>query len=697
MHIIPKPKGRFLVAVLSLIMVATLGACNGEKGEATDTTPTTPSESPAPFSVKSTSPHDGDVDLSTSQKIAVQFTDAVDVSTANTSNIKLEKSDGSAVEGTISVDQDSHIAIFTPSTQLEASTSYTLEVTGDVKSSTQVSLSSSILISFMTGAGGEAPAPNVESTTPTGADINVSTNQDINIQFDQAMDISTLNENTVQLKKQDGTPIEINITFNLETNIMIISPTTSLEANTTYSVDVTSGCASLAQVSLDVDVQISFTTGEIEAPEVEASNPADGSVDIATTQSIEIQFDQAMDVSTINSANIHLTSDTGEAVEATITYDALTNIAIVTPTAELSASTSYHLELTTDVMSEVDISLASTVLITFTTSAAIEDAPAVESSNPVDGSVDVATTQSIEIKFDQAMDVSTVNTANIKLTSDTGVAVEATITYDAETHIALVTPTAELNADSVYHLEVTTDVKSETQVALETSFAVTFTTSVAEDEAPAVESSNPADGSIDVATSQSIEIQFDQAMDVSTINTANIKLTSDTGVAVEATITYDAETHIALVTPTAELNADSVYHLEVTTDVKSETQVALETSFAVTFTTGADTDEPPVVEECNPADGSVDVATTQVIEIQFDQAMDVSTINTTNIHLTKADGTTAEVVITYVAETNIAIVTPTTTLDASTSYNLELTTDVMSETQVALESEVDIDFTTAAQ
>ncbi|MBI4412066.1 MAG: Ig-like domain-containing protein [Deltaproteobacteria bacterium] len=511
-----KHKGPFLKWMMALLLVVgggllTLSGCssNGENGQgAGESNPSgEPSDSPtspARFSVKATAPVDGEIDVNTDQKIAVQFDDEVDVSTANSTNIRVTTDDGEEVEGTVTVDNAHNIAVFTPGVQLENSTTHHLEVTRGVKSSVGISLDSDVTVTFTTSAEDkEEPAPTVTETTPTEGevDVDVSNENNIEVYFDEALDASTVNADNIKLKKEDGSEVTINITYDLSLNVVIISPTTSLEVSTSYLLEILVGVENLTDISLAESVEINFSTtaeappedddgeddcadadddgeddceeeeedGGEEAPEVVSTTPTEGSVDVSTSQEIKVQFDQAMDVSTINETNIKLTTDDGSAVEASITYDAETNVAIVTPTAELEASTAYHLEVTTGCVSETSVALESSTMVNFTTTAAEgEEAPEVTS-------VEVSTSQAIAVHFDQEMDVSTLNEANINLTTENGDEVAVEITYDSTTNVAIVTPDAELEVNSTYHLEVTTGVESAANVALESNYEADVT------------------------------------------------------------------------------------------------------------------------------------------------------------------------------------------------------------------------------
>ena len=83
-------------------------------------------------------------------------------------------------------------------------------------------------------------------------------------------------------------------------------------------------------------------------------------------------------------------------------------------------------------------------------------------------------------------------------------------------------------------------------------------------------------------------VTFSEAMDQTTINTTNIKLTSGGGaVTVAGIVSYNTTSHVATFTPNAPLAANILYTATVTTGVKDVAGNALALNATFTFTTGA--------------------------------------------------------------------------------------------------------------
>jgi Bacterial Ig-like domain len=85
---------------------------------------------------------------------------------------------------------------------------------------------------------------------------------------------------------------------------------------------------------------------------------------------------------------------------------------------------------------------------------------------------------------------------------------------------------------------------------------------------PTVTSSSPPNASVGVLLNSAVTAAFSEAINQTTINTTNLKIAVvSTGAAVPSTVSYDSNTHIATLTPSAQLSYDTSYVLTITTGV----------------------------------------------------------------------------------------------------------------------------------
>ena len=100
---------------------------------------------------------------------------------------------------------------------------------------------------------------------------------------------------------------------------------------------------------------------------------------------------------------------------------------------------------------------------------------------------------------------------------------------------------------------------------------------------------SPADTTTNVPTSSSVTVTFSTTMNASTINSSTVELLNSSGVVVPATVTYNATTQVATLTPSSPLTGGSTYTVDVvvsgTNGVKDSSGNALPVDVRAAFTT----------------------------------------------------------------------------------------------------------------
>ncbi len=86
---------------------------------------------------------------------------------------------------------------------------------------------------------------------------------------------------------------------------------------------------------------------------------------------------------------------------------------------------------------------------------------------------------------------------------------------------------------------------------------------VADSRPSSIQSVTPSSGATGVLQTTTVRATFDEAMNASTINTSTIELRTPAGALVPGTVTYNATTRVATLTPTASLAAGSTYQATV--------------------------------------------------------------------------------------------------------------------------------------
>ncbi len=116
---------------------------------------------------------------------------------------------------------------------------------------------------------------------------------------------------------------------------------------------------------------------------------------VATTSRVTVTFSEAMDAATINGSTVQLRDASNAAVTASVGYDPATQVATLTPTVPLTASSSFTATVrggSSDprVKDRAGNALAATTDWTFTTGTADTTAPTITSRSPASGATECA-------------------------------------------------------------------------------------------------------------------------------------------------------------------------------------------------------------------------------------------------------------------------------------------------------------------
>jgi hypothetical protein len=299
--------------------------------------------------VTSTVPVSGAANVPVIQKINATFNapmTASTITTAGTFTVAVAGVGGAAVAGAVTYDAASNAALFTPTAALTASTQYTATITTAAQSALGNPLAANYVWSFTTGLATNGSAPTVISTSPANAALLVPLNQKISATFSAPMDPTTVSlagTFTVAVAGVGGAAVPGTVSYAGRT--AVFTPTANLTATTQYTATITTAVKDLTGVAMAANFVWSFTTlttVTTTPPTVTLTNPASAAPDVPINKTISATFSAAMDPTTITNATFTLAvAGGGASVTGTVVYDAQSQIATFTPSANLLASTQY--------------------------------------------------------------------------------------------------------------------------------------------------------------------------------------------------------------------------------------------------------------------------------------------------------------------------------------------------------------------
>ena len=355
-----------ITATFAIALNATTGALNVTVTNAIGASgPQTFTVTALPPTVTFTNPANGATSIPINRKIAATFSKPMDPLTITTAIFTLVST--TPVTGTVTYNAANNIAIFAPTANLAANTTFTATITTGAKDLSGTSLASNFVWTFTTGATADTTAPTVISTNPANAATGVPLNQKIAATFSKGMDAGTITATTFTLK-QGTTAVGGTVTYVGTT--ATFTPTANLTASTVYTATITTGAKDLAGNALASNFVWTFTTGTASnaaAPTVTSTVPLNAATGVNINQAISATFSTGMDPATISTLTFTLAGPGTTSVTGTVSCNAGCTIATFTPTANLTASAQFTATVTTGAKDLAGNALANNKVWTFTT------------------------------------------------------------------------------------------------------------------------------------------------------------------------------------------------------------------------------------------------------------------------------------------------------------------------------------------
>ncbi len=666
-------KKRFWQTILVALSITTIfGSCQDTFDEILGICP----------EVESTNPVDEAIGVQLNKVISVTFNEEMNPSTITDESFSLRvvnPSDGleSEVSGALTYDAASNTMSFLPDTPLAPNTTYTGKVEPIVKDFMGNALQTPYVWTFTTGS-----SPTVTATNPTNLSTGITLNKAITGKFSTKMDPLTINASSFTIKA-GTTPIEGVISYSDSTATFI--PSVDLLPETTYTGTISIEALNTDGIPLAVEYTWTFNTGA--SPTILSTDPTDKAPDVTLNKVINVVFSEAMDPATISGSTFTVKQgDT--AITGTVTYAGTT--ATFTPNTALSPNLVYTGTITTGVKNLAGLALASNYVWTFTTAASPAlAAPTITSTDPTNNATNVSIAKVIKAVFSEAMDPATISASTFSVKQGNN-PVNGTISYSGTT-LSFV-PNSPLSPGLIYLVTITTGAKNLSGTALASSYVWLFTTAASEVAVvPTVTSTDPINNATNVSVNKVIKAVFSQEMDPATISAATFSVKQG-NTPVNGTISYSGTTLTFV--PNSPLSPGLIYLVTITTGTKNSAGVALENNYVWLFTTAAsEVAVAPTVTSTDPANSASNVALNKVLKATFSQTMDLATI--TGATFTLKQGNTA-VAGTVTYSGNTASFTPNSPLSSGLFYTATITIGAKNASGIALASNYDWNFTTAA-
>jgi ribulose 1,5-bisphosphate synthetase/thiazole synthase len=408
--------------------------------------------------VISTDPTNNATGVAINKTVTATFSVAMDPSTLTASNFNIRQG-ANLVTGTISYSGTT--LSFVPSGNFATGTTYTATITTGAKNVAGTPMANNYIWTFTT----IVVAPTVISTDPMNDATGVVINKTVTATFSVPMNPLTINASTFTVKQGSVT---VPGTVSYSGTTASFTPSGNLLQLSVYTATITAGVKNVPGTPMANNYVWNFTTGNLVAPMVISTDPANLATGVALNKTVSASFNMAMNPSTITNSTFTIKQG-ANLISGTVSYSGTT--ANFVPSSNFTSGTIYTAIISTGAKNVAGTPLASTYQWTFTTLS--PPAPTVISTVPVSNATGIALSSKVTATFSVAMNPSTITSSTFTLQLGTN-AVPGTVSYTNTT--ATFTPTSGLLSGNTYTATVTTGAKNVAGTPLANNYTWNFST-----------------------------------------------------------------------------------------------------------------------------------------------------------------------------------------------------------------------------
>ncbi len=294
--------------------------------------------------VTSVNPANGATEISTNiTSITATFNESMAGGTITNSTFTV-----SGLTGTVSYNNPTYTATFTPSGQLLYGQAYTAALSTAVTDTAGNPLASTYQWTFTSEV--DVTPPTVTSVNPIDGAAGISRSATITAVFSEDMAASTINTTTFTVSGVTGS-----VFYDALSNKVTFTPSGLMPYNTLHTATITTGAQDLYGNAVASDYVWTFRT-EVDTipPAVSSTNPINDQSLTSVHTRIKAVFSESMAPGSINSSTFTVSGVTG-----TVTYDNPTLTATFNPGSPLNYLNNYMVSLSTGITDAQGIPLTS--------------------------------------------------------------------------------------------------------------------------------------------------------------------------------------------------------------------------------------------------------------------------------------------------------------------------------------------------
>ncbi len=228
------------------------------------------------------------IDVPVNAPIMVLFNEQMDPATLNDTTFTLrDNTIHQNIAGIIQVNPDGTTVSFVPEQQLSIGRNFTATINTTITDISGNPLSRRLSFRFNTSFDEDILPPNAIGVSPQDGSVDVPTNSNIMVEFDEALDlINVIGSITIQA---DGVDILGSTAISNASRRVTFTPTVELDPNTIITVSASTKITDLAGNTLNTAISSQFTTGpviDLQRPSVITMTPFHNETNVPTNTSL---------------------------------------------------------------------------------------------------------------------------------------------------------------------------------------------------------------------------------------------------------------------------------------------------------------------------------------------------------------------------------------------------------------------------
>ena len=586
--------------------------------------------------------------------------------------------DGAEVSGSVRVTADGRAVEFIPDVPWSPGALVQVFLDGTAQDTSGNALRS-YQGSFRTLPDPALQRPSVVRDTLASISSGALLNPVLELEFSEALDATTVDGSTVQLRENTtGNPlVAATVSLRGDRTIRVVADA-ALTANTRYFLDVLNGVQDLQGQTPNASTNPAtvifrrfFTTGDQSdsvAPTVAAVSPPDGVADVPLNTQVRVRFDEPINVLTVDESSVLLSDGASQTVACSIAFRDGDREVLLVPHELLAENQLYSLTIAG--VEDRAGNAVTTQVTSFTSAAALDTVrPQVVSRTPFSGATDVPVNSAVILRVSERVDPLTVTAATLIVRDNTTFqSLPGSYSVSADGREISFAPDAPFAVGRSHTVFVSGSSVQDLTGNTVTGANFSFTTAFTEDTtAPRVVGTSPTDGAGAVPLNAQVQVRFDEPVQGTQLGGVSL---SANGTAVPVAVSLSDANRLLTLTPRVLLDAATLHTLTVN-GVRDLAGNALpDTTGSFTTGTSFDLTRPTLVSTSIP-NNALDVPVDVSVQVSFSEPMNVLTLTPATVYIDNATtGVAVAGTVTVAADGMSATFTPSAPLAALTRYRV---------------------------